>query len=418
MCRLIDNNHNSIASASDKVEHEEETSQDDETMRDESTNSDDDGVKHHNDGEAIIIDDKPDQDSQIFTQHHHVRKVVKTVVGKHGKLSCVVKFVDQDEENAKSSVKKRVKTPARSKNAKSRLQPRKPVHSTSSWCTTDSSSDQGSVEESDSNNVFDFIASPARPKPVKKRTKKVDPKVLRARRVAAANKKWSKNSKFTKNGKQKKKRGGRHVSFVEDTDSDTIRKGAELSTCSLESMDTGSDSMWDDVETEDEGSQVNLDDPPSQSVSKSLQSPDTHQNIGKEVPGPDGDKTSLVQRSQRSVSPGKRSSKSTLPDTHQDNGENAPGPGGDNKITATKNVKRTSPGKRTQRSMSPEKKSQGSTSSPGQRSQGSISPSSGSKKTTSPGRRDSKGMSPGQQAMAKRNIRGETPLHIAAIKVS
>ncbi|XP_072036784.1 BRCA1-associated RING domain protein 1-like [Amphiura filiformis] len=360
MCRLIDPNHNNVP-ASDVAEPEKEASQDEAMHDDDSADpsglqGDNQGLQddyQHGGSEEIKIGDKTEVEGsqQFFTQQHHVKKVVKTVVGKHGKLSCIVKFVDENEENVKASIKKRVKTPARCK-SKSRTQSFKQSNSTSSECTTDSS-DQGSVEE----NIYDFIASPSRPKPVKKRTRIVDPKVLRARRVAAANKKWSKSSKFTKSGKQKRKGCGgvRHVSFVEDTDSDAMRKAAELSACSVESMDTGSDSMWDDVDTEDD------------TVDES--------------------QISQADVEQTSVS----TSKSLLSDS-RNVAEHTPGPGGDVGIASTETKRKVSPA--------------------GKKARHSLSPSAG--KENMSGRRDSKGLSPGKQA--KRNIRGETPLHIAAIK--
>ncbi|XP_033639639.1 BRCA1-associated RING domain protein 1-like [Asterias rubens] len=87
-------------------------------------------------------------------------------------------------------------------------------------------------------SVFDFIPSPCQPKPVKKRVRKPNPKALKRKRIAAANRKWQKSHK---GGPSKEVRGSglesslRHVSFSVETDRSQTSSCPDSS--SLESMD-------------------------------------------------------------------------------------------------------------------------------------------------------------------------------------
>ncbi|XP_071803585.1 BRCA1-associated RING domain protein 1-like [Asterias amurensis] len=87
-------------------------------------------------------------------------------------------------------------------------------------------------------SVFDFIPSPRQPKPVRKRVRKPNPKALKRKRIAAANRKWQKSHK---GGPSKEVRGSdlesslRHVSFSIETDRSQMSSCPDSS--SLESMD-------------------------------------------------------------------------------------------------------------------------------------------------------------------------------------
>ena len=357
MCRLVDpSNTPASGDIEGKKDEVTEVAGSEVDLDAESVHNVDDGTSQSRES---VVEDSQEVGTQLVgtQQRHHIKKIVKTVVGKHGKLSCIVKRVCEDDGN-ESLHKKQTSVTARKNLASENTLSHKQLNTSSSGFMTDSSDSVGSVEEADSMGVYDFIASPSRPKPIKKKkVKKVDPKVLRARRVAAANKKWSKSSKVTKKSSKQKKGGGRHVSFREETDSDT-RKHSEYS---VESMDTGSDSMWDDVDTEDD--QIEAGD----------NNKATTQSVSLEH-----------NRNQR------------LTDA-----QTTTGPGGDNNSSVTSKKSR-----RKSDSKSPVRSSpSGKGSSP-----------SGKENAVS-GVRDNKGVSPGK-ASAKRNIRGETPLHIAAIKVN